>query len=117
MVRTSGARVRAWAAKICLLCWMSAVVNSLPVGVRSGPAGDADEVEHGRGVHQGQQVVDLEVQLGGDVGQVDPSPGGVDDLHEAGKATDRRGREGSGGRGGFGGFSDVVAGSRPVRRS
>jgi len=35
IARTKGARSRAWRAKICLLAWMSAAVNSVPTGVNS----------------------------------------------------------------------------------
>src|SRR5947199_5468 len=48
-------------------------------------------------------VVDVEAEFGGDVGQVDPAALGVDDLDEPGEPTDGRGGQGPDGGGGFGG--------------
>src|SRR5262245_255167 len=48
-------------------------------------AENMEQVEHGGGIDQRQQDVDLEVEFVGDPGHVGMSTSRVDDLHQAGK--------------------------------
>ena len=68
---------------------LAAGVGDLEVGVV-----DRGEAEEFGGVDEGEQVVDLEVELFGELGEVFAAADGDEDLEEAGEAADGRVREG-----------------------
>ena len=85
--RTSGARSRARRAKICFDSRMSAATNVRPSSVTSRSASSTSaKPEHLRGVDQGEQVVDLERQLVGELGQILAPAVGDQDLEKTGHA-------------------------------
>ena len=68
MTRSSGARSKAAAAKIRLEAWMSAPANVTPSGVRRiSSRVDHGEPEQLECVDQRQKIVDLQVQLVGEL--------------------------------------------------
>ena len=76
---------------------MSAVVNrAADVGQGQFAIGDRDQTEHGGRIDEWQQVIDLEVEFVGQVGEPDATTVGVDDLDEAGKPADRGSVAGAG---------------------
>jgi hypothetical protein len=82
-------------------------VGGVPVASGVGEEGlgafDLEEAEEGGGVDEGEQVVNLELQVVGQVGQVGLAVVGVDDLDQAGQAADGRLGQGVGERAGDGG--------------
>src|SRR6266702_1434204 len=118
IARTSGARWRAWRANSCLLARMSAATNSRPVSVSSRSAwSTVARAEQDDAVDQGEQVIDLEVQLVGEVWEVFAATEGGEDLQQSGHPADGGRWQRLLGRGGRGGRGDgllVAAGHHGV---